>query len=156
MRITFCNESFARVMGTTARQLEQALLLTAVRDAGLRDLLASVVDSGKPLKQRLQVLSAEGRSFEIQAAPLSASTRSGAVAVLHDITDLERLERIRKDFVANVSHELRTPLAAIRGYAETLLEGALEDPANNRKFIEVIRAQAARLTSIASDLLVLS
>jgi two-component system phosphate regulon sensor histidine kinase PhoR len=156
MRITFCNESFARVMGTTARQLEQALLLTAVRDAGLRDLLASVVDSGKPLKQRLQVLSAEGRSFEIQAAPLSASARSGAVAVLHDITDLERLERIRKDFVANVSHELRTPLAAIRGYAETLLEGALEDPANNRKFIEVIRAQAARLTSIASDLLVLS
>ena len=76
--------------------------------------------------------------------------------MLHDITDLERLERVRKDFVANVSHELRTPLTAIRGYAETLLEGALEDPANNRRFLEIIKAQATRLNNIASDLLVLS
>jgi two-component system phosphate regulon sensor histidine kinase PhoR len=119
-----------------------------------------VLASGKPLKQRLELPAADGRSFEVQAAPLSVSpsalSRWGAIAVLHDITDLERLERIRKDFVANVSHELRTPLAAIRGYAETLLEGALEDPANNRKFVEIIKAQAARLNNIASDLLVLS
>jgi two-component system phosphate regulon sensor histidine kinase PhoR len=92
----------------------------------------------------------------VQAAPLSVSSRWGAIAVLHDITDLERLERVRKDFVANVSHELRTPLAAILGYAETLLEGALEDPENNRNFLEIIKAQAARLNNIASDLLVLS
>src|SRR4029077_2968584 len=87
---------------------------------------------------------------------LSASSRRGAIAVLHDITHLVLLERVRIDVVANVSHELRTPLTAIRGYAETLLEGALEDPANNRKFLEIITAQAARLNNIASDLLVLS
>jgi two-component system phosphate regulon sensor histidine kinase PhoR len=98
----------------------------------------------------------DGHSFEVQTAPLLASSHRGAIAVLHDTTDLERLERIRKDFVANVSHELRTPLTAIRGYAETLLEGALEDSENNRKFLEIIKAQAARLNNIASDLLVLS
>jgi two-component system phosphate regulon sensor histidine kinase PhoR len=104
----------------------------------------------------MQLAAAEGRSFEVQAAPLSMGSRRGAIAILHDITDLERLERIRKDFVANVSHELRTPLTAIRGYAETLLDGALEDEEHNRKFLEVIRAHAIRLNNIASDLLVLS
>ena len=160
MRITFCNESFARVIGAPAAIAERTPLLEVVRDAGLRDMFHQVLASGKPLKQRLELPAAEGRSFEVQAAPLSVSpsalSRWGAIAVLHDITDLERLERVRKDFVANVSHELRTPLAAIRGYAETLLEGALEDPANNRKFVEIIKAQAARLNNIASDLLVLS
>ncbi len=156
IRVTFCNESFARVIGAPAPLAERAPLLEVVRDAGLRDMLSQVLASGKPLKQRLQLTAADGRSFEVQAAPLSASSRWGAIAVLHDITDLERLERIRKDFVANVSHELRTPLTAIRGYAETLLEGALEDPENNRKFLEIIKAQATGLNNIASDLLVLS
>ena len=76
--------------------------------------------------------------------------------MLHDISDIQRTEQARKDFVANVSHELRTPLAAIRGYAETLLDGALEDSANNRRFVEVILSQAIRLNNIAADLLVLS
>jgi two-component system phosphate regulon sensor histidine kinase PhoR len=160
MRITFCNESFAHVIGAPAAIAERTPLLEVVRDAGLRDMFRQVLASGKPLKQRLELPAADGRSFEVQAAPLSVSpsvsSRWGAIAVLHDITDLERLERVRKDFVANVSHELRTPLTAIRGYAETLLEGALEDPANNRKFVEIIKAQAARLNNIASDLLVLS
>jgi two-component system phosphate regulon sensor histidine kinase PhoR len=80
----------------------------------------------------------------------------GALAVLRDITELEHLERVRKDFVANISHELRTPLAAIRGYAETLLDGASEDPANNRKFLEIICRNTVRLGDMASDLLALS
>jgi two-component system phosphate regulon sensor histidine kinase PhoR len=96
------------------------------------------------------------RVFEVQAAPLTSATARGAIAILHDITDLERLERIRRDFVANVSHELRTPLTAIRGYAETLLEGALEDQEYNRRFLEIIKAHAIRLNNIASDLLTLS
>src|ERR1017187_5578666 len=99
---------------------------------------------------------ADSRSFEVQAAPLAGPSSSGAMAILHDITDLERLERVRKDFVANVSHELRTPLTAIRGYAETLLDGALDDPDNRRRFVEIIQSHAIRLNNIASDLLTLS
>ena len=156
MHVTFCNEAFARVTGIQLPIPPRAPLLEVVRDAGLLDMLSQAVTFEKPLKRRLELPAAHGRAFEAQAAPLDAPSRRGAIAVLHDITDIERLERVRKDFVANVSHELRTPLASIRGYAETLLEGALEDTENNRKFLEIINAQAARLNNIASDLLVLS
>lgn len=156
MHVTFCNESFARLAGLTLPIPQHAPLLEVVRDAGLLDMLSQTLTSEKPVKRRLELPAGDGRSFEAQAAPLTAPSRQGAIAVLHDITDLERLEIVRKDFVANVSHELRTPLASIRGYAETLLEGALEDPQNNRKFLEIIKAQAARLNNIASDLLMLS
>jgi two-component system phosphate regulon sensor histidine kinase PhoR len=87
---------------------------------------------------------------------LVSGDKPGAIAILHDITDLERLENVRNDFVANVSHEFRTPLAAIGGYAETLLDGALEDHDNRRRFVEIIRSNATRLNSIAADLLTLS
>jgi two-component system phosphate regulon sensor histidine kinase PhoR len=156
LRITFYNASFARAVGLRAEIPEKAPLVEVVRDPGLREILSRVVTAGETLKQRLQLPAAEGRAFEVQAAPLRVAGGRGAIAILHDITDLERLERVRKDFVANVSHELRTPLTAIRGYTETLLEGALEDQENNRKFLEIIKNHAVRLNSIASDLLALS
>jgi len=76
--------------------------------------------------------------------------------VLHDVTELRRLERVRQDFVANVSHEFKTPLTAIQGFAETLLAGALDDPNNNRRFLEIIREHAARLARLTDDLLKLA
>jgi two-component system phosphate regulon sensor histidine kinase PhoR len=76
--------------------------------------------------------------------------------VLHDVTETKRLERLRQDFVANVSHEMKTPLTAIRGFAETLLEGGLEDQANNRSFVERIKAQAERLEVLIEDTLSLA
>ena len=76
--------------------------------------------------------------------------------VLHDITELRRLERVRRDFVANVSHELKTPLTAIQGFAETLLGGALEDRANNQRFVSIIRDHSIRLARLTDDLLMLS
>jgi two-component system phosphate regulon sensor histidine kinase PhoR len=156
LRITFYNASFARTVGLRAEIPERSPLVDVVRDPVLREILSRVVTTGETLKQRLQLPAAEGRAFEVQAAPLRVAGGRGAIAILHDITDLERLERVRKDFVANVSHELRTPLTAIRGYTETLLEGALEDQENNRKFLEVIKTHSIRLNSIASDLLALS
>jgi two-component system phosphate regulon sensor histidine kinase PhoR len=156
LRITFYNASFARTVGSRAEIPEGSPLVDVVRDPVLREILSRVVTTGETLKQRLQLPAAEGRAFEVQAAPLRVAGGRGAIAILHDITDLERLERVRKDFVANVSHELRTPLTAIRGYTETLLEGALEDRENNRKFLEIIKTHAIRLNSIASDLLALS
>jgi two-component system phosphate regulon sensor histidine kinase PhoR len=156
LRVTFCNESFARAVGARLPVPDRLPVLALVRDPVFLDLLSRVMVTHESIKQRLQLAAADGRAFEVQAAPLALRSRRGAIAILHDITDLERLERIRKDFVANVSHELRTPLTAIRGYAETLLDGALEDEDNNRKFLEVIRSHAIRLNNIASDLLVLS
>ena len=155
LRITFANASFARTMGVTDPIAAGKPLVEVVRAPELREVLTRVLTAGESVKRRMQLHAAE-RVFEVQAAPLTSGSARGAIAILHDITDLERLERIRRDFVANVSHELRTPLTAIRGYAETLLEGALEDDENNRRFVEIIKAHAIRLNNISSDLLTLS
>jgi two-component system phosphate regulon sensor histidine kinase PhoR len=155
-RVTFCNRSFARTIGARMPVPAGMPLLDLARDPVLRDVLVTVLQTGNPVERRIQLRGVQAHSFEVQAVPLAGPSAHGALAILHDITELERLERVRKDFVANVSHELRTPLAAIRGYAETLLDGALEDLEHNRKFVEVILAHAIRLNNIASDLLVLS
>jgi two-component system phosphate regulon sensor histidine kinase PhoR len=93
-----------------------------------------------------------GRVFDLTAAPMPGG---GAVAVLHDQTEIERVEKTRRDFIANVSHELRTPLTSIQGYSETLLEseGVSEQA---RDFVEIIRKNAARMSRLTEDLLVLA
>jgi two-component system phosphate regulon sensor histidine kinase PhoR len=156
LRVTFCNTAFLKAIGFRGASFEGLSLLELVRDTGLHQLLREVLATGEPQKLRFKLSAAYGRTFEVQATSLAMPTGRGAIAILHDITDLERLEQVRKDFVANVSHELRTPLAGVIGYAETLLDGALDDTANNRKFVEIIRTNAVRLNSIAADLLVLS
>jgi two-component system phosphate regulon sensor histidine kinase PhoR len=156
LRVTFCNEAFAHAFGVHGPAPPGLPILRMVRDPDFLEMLRMATVSGESLKRRMHLTGADGRSFEVQAAPLAGASNSGAMAILHDITDLERLERVRKDFVANVSHELRTPLTAIRGYAETLLDGALDDPENRRRFVEIIQSHAIRLNNIASDLLTLS
>lgn len=155
LRVIFCNETFARAFGTRM-PVEGRIFYEVLREPIIREILERAVRGGMPEADRLQLPSAAGRWFEARALPLSEQPQRGAVIVLHDVTDIERQERVRKDFVADVSHELRTPLAAIRGYAETLLDGALEDPENNRRFVEIIQSHAIRLNNIASDLLVIS
>jgi two-component system, OmpR family, phosphate regulon sensor histidine kinase PhoR len=156
LRVTFCNDAFLRAVGATGPVRQRSPLLEIVRDPGLVDIVTHVLASKEMMRERLYFPVPEGRSFELHVSPLNTPSGSGAIVILHDVTDLERLERVRRDFVANVSHELRTPLTAIQGYAETLLEGGLEDAENNRKFVEIIRAHATRLSNIASDLLRLS
>ncbi len=156
LHVTFCNAAFATAFGVQGPVPAGLPVLRLVRDPDFLEMLRTVVGSGESLKRRMHLTGADGRSFEVQAAPLAGASSSGAMAILHDITDLERLERVRKDFVANVSHELRTPLTAIRGYAETLLDGALDDPEHRRRFVEIIQSHAIRLNNIASDLLTLS
>ncbi len=156
LRVTFCNTAFLRAIGFRGATFEGLSLLELVRDTGLHELLRSVLASGEPRSLRLRLAAAHARTFEVQATPLDMPSGRGALAILHDVTELERLEQVRKDFVANVSHEFRTPLAGIIGYAETLLDGALNDTQNNQRFVEIIRSNAVRLGSIAADLLVLS
>lgn len=156
LHVTFCNEAFSEAFRTRSPLPEGRPLYEVVREPALRNILSEVVTSGAVARHRVHLPAAGGRWYEINALPLGDVARTGAIAVLHDVTEMQRQEQARKDFVANVSHELRTPLAAIRGYAETLLDGAIDDPGVNRKFIEVIQSHAIRLNNIASDLLVLS
>lgn len=156
LRVTFCNTAFLKAIEFRGTRSEGRFLLELVRDTGLHQLLRGVLATGSPAKQRFRLSPFNARTFEVLATELQTPTGRGAIAILHDITDLERLEQVRKDFVANVSHELRTPLAGIIGYADTLLEGALEDRRHNKQFVEIIRTNAVRLANIAQDLLSLS
>jgi two-component system phosphate regulon sensor histidine kinase PhoR len=156
MRVLFCNQALSDALGLRHAVEENTPLLGLVRDPTFLGLIAGVLASGEAVKTKLQFTAEDASIFEAYAAPLAVPPHRGALVILHDITGLERLERIRRDFVANVSHELRTPLTAIRGYAETLLAGALADTEYNRRFVEIIQAHAIRLNNIASDLLTLS
>ncbi len=156
LRVVFSNHAVTRTMGLRTPVQERTPVIELIRDAEVIGMLNLVISSGESIKRNFRISAANNRAFEVQAAPFASQGGSGALAIFYDMTDLERLEQVRKDFVANVSHELRTPLAAIVGYSETLLDGALEDREHNRKFIEVIHTNAIRLNSIASDLLVLS
>ncbi|HKU26183.1 MAG TPA: ATP-binding protein [Candidatus Sulfotelmatobacter sp.] len=94
-----------------------------------------------------------GRAFDVTAAPLPDG---GVVAVLRDLTETERVEKTRRDFIANVSHELRTPLTSIQGYTETLLDSLPENPSSSREFLEIIRKNALRMSRLTEDLLTLA
>jgi two-component system phosphate regulon sensor histidine kinase PhoR len=154
--VQFANQALENALGLKAPVARDTPLVGLVRDPAFLSLISGVVATGTPATCRLQFHGAESTIFEAHASPFAVPPHRGALAILHDITGIERLERVRRDFVANVSHELRTPLAAIRGYAETLLGGALEDTSHNRRFVEIIQAQAIRLNNIATDLLTLS
>jgi two-component system phosphate regulon sensor histidine kinase PhoR len=129
------------------RQKELFDLVEACQACGPEERCRREVDLG-PLISR--ILEAHGTSLPIDPEG------NGTLLVLHDITELRRLEQVRREFVANVSHELRTPLTSIRGYLETLLDGAVEEPGNVRRFLEVAHTHAERLGRLVDDLLQLS
>src|SRR5262244_2621742 len=133
-----------------------------IRNADLHELFRATRTMGHeppppPVRRELSLGHPVGRMLEVTAVPLRLGAgESGAVIVLHDITALRRLERVRTEFVANVSHELRTPLTAIQGYLETLLGGALSERANARRFLEIAFRHTERLGRLLNDLTDLS
>jgi two-component system phosphate regulon sensor histidine kinase PhoR len=157
-RVVFCNRAFAEILNIDAARCEGRSLVELVRQADLLDLARRALTSADSLQGSLIIGTVMPRSFAVTATPVKAlePAANGAVIVLHDITELRRLERVRQDFVANVSHEFKTPLTAIQGFAETLLGGALEDEKNNRRFLAIIRDHAARLGRLTDDLLKLA
>ncbi len=129
-----------------------------IRSAELQDGFTRVLKRGETCKMELSVATPEAdRILDVTIARLMPHDRTeGAVAVFHDITDLKRIEKVRKDFVANVSHELRTPLTSIKGYAETLCEGDLENVSKASSFAQIILKHANRLSALVDDLLALT
>jgi two-component system phosphate regulon sensor histidine kinase PhoR len=129
-----------------------APVVETIRDP---DFLAAVkaATTTKQVKTTRATSIVPGRAFDVTAAPLPDG---GAVAVLRDLTETERVEKTRRDFIANVSHELRTPLTSIQGYSETLLDLSSETSGPNREFLEIIRKNAARMSRLTEDLLTLA
>jgi two-component system phosphate regulon sensor histidine kinase PhoR len=127
--------------------------LEAVRNRPVHEVIQEALTQSEPRKVELELGSATRRMVAIHVRRLPGSPSPGALLVLHDVTDLRRLENLRQEFVANVSHELKTPLTVIKAYAETLLEGAINDPAHNLSFLRQIAEQAERLHQLILDLL---
>ncbi len=127
-----------------------APVVESVRDPEFLHAIEGALAGGTVTRARATSI-LPGRSFEVTAAPVPGS---GAVAVLHDVSEIERVEKTRRDFIANVSHELRTPLTSIQGYAETLLDTA--SAGSEREFLEIIAKNAARMSRLTEDLLTLA
>jgi two-component system phosphate regulon sensor histidine kinase PhoR len=127
--------------------------LDVLRHPDVGELLAAALDGQRPDGLEFSPPRDPSRTVVARAAPVTAGGTRGVVLVLHDISDLRQADRMRRDFVANVSHELRTPLTAIRGYVEALLDEDPPDPAEARRFLEIIERQATRMERLVRDLL---
>ncbi len=148
-RVQWANRGMNRLLLRAPRL--NAPLIDSVRDP---DFLAAIQEAARDqvvTSARSNTI-ASGRTFDVTAAPMPGG---GAVAVLRDLTETERMEKSRRDFIANVSHELRTPLTSIQGYTETLLDGPLADN-HVREFMEIIRKNSARMSRLTEDLLTLA
>ncbi len=151
-RVLFANDAAGRLFDFDPHQVVNRPLLEVVRSHPLHLAVKSAIASRAP--QRLEV-EWDDRVLSVQVTPLIGEP-AGAVIVLHDTTDLRRLENLRRDFVANVSHELKTPLSTIKANAETLLLGAVDDKENRMRFIEGIGVQSERLEALIQDMLTLA
>ena len=162
-KIVFCNRAFSEIWNLDSTAVEGRPVIEAVRNSDVVTVIRRALQGEEGLRTEIAMGIVQQRSFSVTAAPvlaiegaLAGHKPTGAVIVLHDVSELRRLERVRHDFVANVSHEFKTPLTAIQGFAETLLSGALDDPRNNRRFLEIIRDHATRLAVLTDDLLKLA
>jgi two-component system phosphate regulon sensor histidine kinase PhoR len=152
-RARLSNPAFAELFGVAAGAPPEEVLELA-REPELADLIARALTAGGDQRDEIEQLDPVRRTLAVIASPLAGGR--GAVLVARDITESERLHRMRRDFVANVSHELKTPLAAIRGYAETLADGAASEAETAHRFSRRILDQCRRLGALLDDLLVLS
>jgi two-component system phosphate regulon sensor histidine kinase PhoR len=148
-RVQWANQTMDKLVPQRTRK--NAPLVETVRDPDFLTAVRGASEARKVFTARAASI-VPGRTFDVTAAPMPGG---GAVAVLRDLTETERIEKTRRDFIANVSHELRTPLTSIQGYTETLLDSA-SDNNHSRDFLEIIRKSALRMSRLTEDLLTLA
>ncbi|MBN2024198.1 MAG: HAMP domain-containing protein [Pirellulales bacterium] len=157
------NPAAAALLGVDAADCQGRSLPELIRNPALQRLVADVLASREPRKEEIEVYQPRTRHLDAHGTVLfeggegaARKVAGGVLVVLHDITDLRRLEQVRRDFVANVSHELRTPITSIKGFVETLLDGAMRNPADAERFLRIVAEQTNRLDAIIEDLMTLS
>jgi two-component system phosphate regulon sensor histidine kinase PhoR len=150
-RVRLINEAACRMLRLDPAAIGRRYL-EVVRQPEVVAQVGRALHGETPAGVELALTLDQSQTVVARAAPVTADRRGGVVIVLHDISDLRRADRIRRDFVANVSHELRTPLTAIRGYVEALLD-APAGPADTRRFLEIVAKHSARMETLVKDLL---
>ncbi len=155
--VVLANRTFSELISAN-EEIEGKPLIEVLRNAQLIDIFKKALDSNSVVSNEI-TLSKTNMDMHLFATATPVYSRdsvTGVVVTLHDITRIKQLEQIRKDFVANVSHEIKTPITAIKGFAETLLDGAINDRENALRFLGMIKAHSERLNSLVDDLLTLS
>jgi two-component system phosphate regulon sensor histidine kinase PhoR len=155
-RILFVNDRAGILLEFPTSSPVGRPLWEVVRHRPLLDAVRRALDGSEPHNEEMIWNGNSRRSLTVHAARLPGPLPRGAVLVLHDTSELRRLERLRQEFVANVSHELKTPLSVIKVCTETLMDGAVEDAQNRGRFLEQIARQSDRLYALILDLLSLA
>jgi two-component system phosphate regulon sensor histidine kinase PhoR len=151
-RITLCNPAFERVFGVPCEQAHGLTVADATKSNPLDQAFRAALQGAQQTAE-VRVLFPTQRVLEAMVTGITDGQPLGAVGILHDVTQLRRLEAVRREFVANASHELQTPITAIRAMAETLLAGGRADPALTDRFLQDLEKQASRLGALVRDLL---
>jgi len=156
-RIYLANRAFKNLFGVKT-ELRGKTVMEALRVHELAALVERVESDGQVFDYEFKLPELSERWLQVNAAAIfnSAGEREGTILVFHDLTRLKQLERTREEFVANVSHELRTPLSLIKGYVETLLDGARNNPEVAERFLRIIERNTQRLDLLIQDLLTIS
>ena len=157
-RVISINKAAEALLGNTRPEAAGRSLQEVVRNADLRRFVSHALISTLPIEGDIVMRGEPDRVLQAHGTALRDATQRGigAVVVLNDVTRFRQLENMRRDFVANVSHELKTPITSIKGFVETLLDGAMENPQDAERFLHIIAKQAERLNAIIEDLLRLS
>ncbi len=156
-KVVSVNPAIGKIFNLSKEGVEGRLFLEAFRNNDISELINNVLKRREFISTELNLVWPLQRIFLCNASPIfENNTINGCLVVIHDITEIRRLERMRSDFVANVSHELKTPLTSIKGFVETLLEGALSDKENSYNFLKIIQNHTERLNNLINDLLDLS
>jgi two-component system phosphate regulon sensor histidine kinase PhoR len=159
MRVVASNRAAREIFGPSKVAPEGRRLSDLTRNPAIHSVFTSTLDRREQAGSKVEMQGPGGPIFDLRVVPLRLDTEEnshGALGVFFDITRLERLERVRQEFLSNVSHELRTPLTAILAFVETLEDGALEDRDSNRRFLSIIRKNAERMHNLIDDILELS
>ncbi len=155
-RILIANAASCRLLGLDDEDQTGRPLLEVTRSRPVYEAVMETFQTGRSVKEEFEVTAPTRRILALRTAALSPEADPRVIVVLHDMTELRRLENLRQEFVANVSHELKTPLASIKAYAETLRSGAIHDSEHGPQFVANIEEQAERLNELIHDLIQLA
>ena len=159
LRVLAANNAARGIFSRDERRLERVRLSELTRSPAVHAAFRSALVDGLRAEIKVELQGAERRVFDLRVAPLRREVGEephGAIGVFFDITQLERLERVRQEFLSNVSHDLRTPLTSIIAFVETLEETITDDPESSRRFLGIIRRNAAQMQDLIEDILELS
>ncbi|MCU0641048.1 MAG: ATP-binding protein [Candidatus Margulisbacteria bacterium] len=154
--IIFANRALSAILSLSQAELIGKRPLEAIRLIELAELIAEVRSTGSAASREMKVVYPQEKTLLGSANLIKTDNGPGVAVIVQDISEIKKLENLRQEFVANVSHELKTPLTAIKSYAETLIHGAIDDPINNRPFLEKIEKNAKSLAALIDDTLEIS